>query len=34
MLTLVLMFSLLSKKKENASLEFSQNFANVLYKYK
>ena len=31
-LTLVLMFSLLSKKKENTILEFSQNFANVLYK--
>ena len=31
-LTLVLMFSLLSKKKENTILEFSQNFANVFYK--
>ena len=28
---LELIFSLLSKKKENTILEFSQNFANVLY---
>ena len=34
MLTLVLMFSfIIIEKEENIILEFSQNFANALYKY-